>query len=95
MRPAMIVGWQLPGRIGSFLGLILVAVAVAVAYARSGRAGRWFPAGVLVGMLVWLFGARSWNLVLGLAGPVILLLAFGAVGVAILRMDDREWSSAG
>ncbi|WP_433421426.1 hypothetical protein ACQP1V_10460 [Microtetraspora malaysiensis] len=90
MHPAMIVGWQMPGMIGSFLGLILVAVA----YARSGRAGWWFPAGVLVGMLVWLFGARSWNLVLGLAGPVILLLAFGAVGVAILRMDDREWSSA-
>ncbi|WP_433223787.1 hypothetical protein [Microtetraspora malaysiensis] len=72
------------------LGLILVAVA----YARSGRAGWWFPAGVLVGMLVWLFGARSWNLVLGLVGPVALLLAFGAVGVSLIRMDDREWSSA-
>ncbi|WP_433353901.1 hypothetical protein ACQP25_10490 [Microtetraspora malaysiensis] len=90
-QPAMIAGWQMPGMIGSFLGLILVAVA----YARAGRAGWWFPAGVLVGILVWLFGARSWNLVLGLAGPVVLLLAFGAVGVSLIRMDDREWSSRG
>ncbi|WP_066948026.1 hypothetical protein [Microtetraspora fusca] len=89
-QPAMVAAWQMPGMIGSFLGLVLVSVA----YAWAGRAGWWFPAGVLVGMLVWLFGASSWNLVLGLAGPVVLLLVFGAVGVSLIRMDDREWSSA-
>ncbi|MEZ0075697.1 hypothetical protein [Planotetraspora sp. GP83] len=87
-QPAMVAGWQMPGMIGSFLGLVLVAVA----YARAGRAGWWFPAGVLVGIVVWLFGASAWNLVLGLGGPVILLAAFGAVGVSLIRMSDAEWS---
>ncbi|MFI6175968.1 hypothetical protein ACIA8R_10590 [Nonomuraea sp. NPDC051191] len=77
--PALIAAWQLPGMIGSFLGLVLVAVAYA-------RAGWWFPAGVLLGIVVWLFGASAWNLVLGIGGPVILLAAFGAVGVSIIRM---------
>ncbi|MDP9863149.1 MULTISPECIES: hypothetical protein [Streptosporangium] len=87
-QPAMIAAWQMPGLIGSFLGLVLIAVA----YARSGRAGWWFPASVLVGLVVWVFGASAWNLVLGLGGPVILMVAFGAVGVAIIRMPDTEWS---
>ncbi|GAA2211243.1 hypothetical protein GCM10009850_067020 [Nonomuraea monospora] len=87
-QPAMIAAWQLPGMIGSFLGLVLVAVA----YARSGRAGWWFPAGVLGGIAVWLYGASQWNEVLGFGGPVILLLVFGYVGVSIIRMTDAEWS---
>ncbi|MFF4196335.1 hypothetical protein [Nonomuraea sp. NPDC001831] len=80
-QPALIAAWQLPGMIGSFLGLVLVAVA----YARAGLAGWWFPAGVLVGIVVWLFGASAWNLVLGIGGPVVLLAAFGTVGVSIIR----------
>ncbi|WP_405394428.1 hypothetical protein [Microbispora hainanensis] len=56
-QPAMVVAWQMPGMIGSFLGLVLVAVA----YARRGRAGWRFPAGLLVGV-VGLFGASAWNL---------------------------------
>ncbi|GLW98741.1 hypothetical protein [Microtetraspora sp. NBRC 16547] len=52
------------------------------------------PAAVLVGMLVWLFGASAWNLWLGLAGPIILLVAFGTVGVSLIRMDNRDWSPA-
>ncbi|MCC5580849.1 hypothetical protein IMZ11_35050 [Microtetraspora sp. AC03309] len=89
-QPAMIVAWQMPGMIGSFLGLVLVAVA----YAWSGRVGWWFPAGVLAGILVWLFGASAWNLWLGLSGPVILLVVFGVVGVSLIRMDNRDWSPA-
>ncbi|ACZ90278.1 hypothetical protein [Streptosporangium roseum] len=89
-QPAMVVAWQIPGMIGSFLGLILVAVA----YTRAGRAGWWFPVGVLAGMVVWLVGARSWNPVFGYAGPAILLAAFGAVGVAMIRMTDEEWNPA-
>ncbi|MEV0973053.1 hypothetical protein [Microtetraspora glauca] len=89
-QPAMIVAWQMPGMIGSFLGLVLVAVA----YAWSGRVGWWFPAGVLAGILVWLFGASAWNLWLGLSGPVILLVVFGIVGVSLIRMDNHEWSPA-
>ena len=81
----------MPGMIGSFLGLTLVAVA----YARSGRAGWWFPAGVLVGLLVWLFGANQGNALLGLAGPVILLVVFGVVGVSLIRMGDEDWSARG
>ncbi|GLW24256.1 hypothetical protein Mame01_42990 [Microbispora amethystogenes] len=88
-QPAMIAAWQMPGMIGSFLGLVLVAVA----YARAGRAGWWFPAGVLAGILVWLFGASAWNLVLGLGGPVILLVVFGVVGVSMIRMRDEEWAA--
>lgn len=88
-QPAMIIAWQLPGMIGSFLGLVLVAVA----YARAGRAGWWFPAGVLVGIVVWVVGARAWNLVLGLGGPVILLVVFGVVGVSMIRMRDEEWAT--
>lgn len=88
-QPAMIAAWQLPGMIGSFLGLVLVAVA----YARAGRAGWWFPAGVLAGIVVWLFGASAWNLVLGLGGPVILLVVFGVVGVSMIRMRDEEWAA--
>ncbi|MFC0863290.1 hypothetical protein ACFHYQ_13400 [Sphaerimonospora cavernae] len=87
-HPALIFGWQLPGMIGAFLGLTLVAVA----YARSSRAGWWFPAGVLAGLLVWLFGANQGNALLGLAGPVILLVVFGAVGVSLIRMSDADWS---
>ncbi len=90
-HPALIFGWQMPGMIGSFLGLTLVAVA----YARSGRAGWWFPAGVLVGLLVWLFGANQGNALLGLAGPVILLVVFGVVGVSLIRMGDEDWSARG
>ncbi|NUW31625.1 hypothetical protein HTZ77_09320 [Nonomuraea sp. SMC257] len=89
-QPAMVAAWQLPGMIGSFLGLALVAVA----YARAGRAGWWFPAGVLAGIAVWLFGASAWNMVLGLGGPVILLVVFGFVGVSLIRMPDAEWSPA-
>ncbi|KAA9376916.1 hypothetical protein F5972_20860 [Microbispora cellulosiformans] len=88
-QPAMIAAWQMPGLIGSFLGLVLVAVA----YARAGRAGWWFPAGVLAGIVVWLFGASAWNLVLGLGGPVILLVVFGVVGVSMIRMRDEEWAT--
>ncbi|RGA00478.1 hypothetical protein DI270_034575 [Microbispora triticiradicis] len=88
-QPAMIAAWQMPGMIGSFLGLVLVAVA----YARAGRAGWWFPAGVLAGIIVWLFGASAWNLVLGLGGPVILLVVFGVVGVSMIRMRDEEWAA--
>jgi hypothetical protein len=87
-QPAMVAAWQMPGMIGSFLGLVLVAVA----YARAGKAGWWFPAGVLAGIVIWLFGASAWNLVLGLGGPVILLIVFGAVGVSLIRMSDKEWS---
>ncbi|MGI5273085.1 hypothetical protein ACQEUU_28320 [Nonomuraea sp. CA-218870] len=87
-QPAMIVGWQIPGMLGSFLGLILVAVA----YARAGRAGWWFPAGVTAGIVVWLVGANQWNMLLGLAGPVILLIVYGTVGVSLIRMSDREWA---
>lgn len=86
-QPAMTVAWQIPGMVGSFLGLVLVAVA----YAWAGRAGWWFPAGVLVGMVVWLYGASAWNVVLGFGGPVILLVVFGAVGVSMIRMPDAEW----
>ncbi|GAA4925752.1 hypothetical protein HD597_011497 [Nonomuraea thailandensis] len=89
-QPAMIAAWQLPGMIGSFLGLVLVAVA----YARSGRAGWWFPVGVLGGIAVWIYGASSWNELLGFGGPVVLLLVFGFVGVSIIRMPDAEWSGA-
>ncbi|GII85242.1 hypothetical protein Ssi03_32320 [Sphaerisporangium siamense] len=89
-QPAMIAAWQLPGMIGSFLGLVLVAVA----YARAGRAGWWFPAGVLAGIAIWLVGASSWNLILGLGGPVLLLVVFGAVGVSLIRMPDEQWSPA-
>ncbi|RSN07643.1 hypothetical protein DMB42_23775 [Nonomuraea sp. WAC 01424] len=89
-QPAMVVAWQLPGMIGSFLGLVLVAVA----YARGGLAGWWFPAGVLVGIVVWLFGASSWNLVLGIGGPVVLLAVFGAVGVSIIRTPVRRERAA-
>ncbi|WP_182881490.1 hypothetical protein [Microbispora sp. H10949] len=88
-QPAVIAAWQMPGMIGSFLGLVLVAVA----YARAGRAGWWFPAGVLAGIIVWLFGASAWNLVLGLGGPVILLVVFGVVGVSMIRMRDEEWAA--
>jgi hypothetical protein len=89
-QPAMIIAWQMPGMIGSFLGLVLVAVA----YAWGGRAGWWFPAGVLAGILVWLFGASAWNLVLGLGGPVILLVVFGIVGVSMIRMRNEEWATS-
>ncbi|GLX07679.1 hypothetical protein [Microbispora sp. NBRC 16548] len=89
-QPAMTIAWQMPGMIGSFLGLVLVAVA----YAWGGRAGWWFPAGVLVGILVWLFGASAWNLVLGLGGPVILLVVFGIAGVSMIRMRDEEWATS-
>ncbi|MEU7004738.1 hypothetical protein [Nonomuraea sp. NPDC046570] len=87
-RPAFIFAWQLPGMIGSFLGLVLVAVA----YVRAGRAGWWFPAGVLSGIIVWIVGAQDWNVLLGFGGPVILLVVFGIVGTSIIRMPDAEWS---
>ncbi|MET8053009.1 hypothetical protein ABZU75_35990 [Streptosporangium sp. NPDC005286] len=89
-QPALIVAWQIPGMVGSFLGLVLVAVA----YARAGRAGWWFPAGVFVGLVVWLVGARLWNPLLGYSGPLLLLVVFGAVGVAMIRMSDEEWNPA-
>ncbi|MFF5211158.1 hypothetical protein [Streptosporangium sp. NPDC000396] len=89
-QPAMIAAWQMPGMIGSFLGLVLVAVA----YARAGRAGWWFPAGVLAGIVVWVVGANALNLFLGLGGPVLLLVVFGIVGVSLIRMRDEEWSPA-
>ncbi|MEV5556171.1 hypothetical protein AB0L44_21165 [Nonomuraea wenchangensis] len=89
-QPAMIAAWQLPGMIGSFLGLVLVAVA----YAWGGRAGWWFPVAVLAGIVIWLVGASQWNLVLGLGGPVILLVAFGYAGVRMIRMTDAEWAGA-
>ncbi|MEV0630031.1 hypothetical protein [Nonomuraea wenchangensis] len=87
-QPAMIAAWQLPGMIGSFLGLVLVAVA----YAWGGRAGWWFPVAVLAGIVIWLVGASQWNLVLGLGGPVILLVVFGYAGVRMIRMTDAEWA---
>jgi hypothetical protein len=49
---------------------------------------------VLVGILVWLFGASAWNLVLGLGGPVILLVVFGIVGVSMIRMRNEEWATS-
>ncbi|MEU8320117.1 hypothetical protein AB0C33_17310 [Nonomuraea sp. NPDC048881] len=61
---------------------------------RAGLAGWWFPAGVLAGIVVWLFGASAWNLVLGIGGPVILLAAFGAVGVSIIRTPARRERAA-
>ncbi|MFC4060470.1 hypothetical protein ACFOWE_19370 [Planomonospora corallina] len=87
-QPAMIIAWQVPGMIGSFLGLVLVAVA----YAWGGRAGWWFPAAVPAGIVIWLVGAANWNLWLGYSGPAILIAAFGAVGVAMIRMSDEEWN---
>ncbi|NRQ34567.1 hypothetical protein HII36_22395 [Nonomuraea sp. NN258] len=86
-HPALIAGWQLPGMIGSTAGLVLVAVA----YAWAGRARWWFPAAVLVGLVVWIAGTRSWTPVLAFGGPAILLAAFGHVGFSIIRMPDGKW----
>jgi len=87
-QPALIFAWQIPGMAGSFFGLVLVAVA----YTRAGRAGWWFPAGVFAGLVIWVIGARLWNPLLGYSGPLLLLIVFGAVGVAMIRMSDEEWS---
>jgi hypothetical protein len=87
-QPAMIAAWQMPGMIGTFLGLVLVAVA----YAWGGRAGWWFPVAVLAGIVIWLVGASQWNMVLGLGGPVILLATFGYAGVQLIRTTDAEWA---
>nr|BFE82566.1 hypothetical protein GCM10020093_051670 [Planobispora longispora] len=86
-QPAMIFAWQIPGMAGSFLGL----VAVAAAYARAGHAGWWFPAGVLSGMVIWIGGTRAGNQLVSYAGPAILLLVFGVVGIAMIRMTDERW----
>ncbi|GIH97106.1 hypothetical protein ACFFMN_19855 [Planobispora siamensis] len=86
-QPAMVAAWQIPGMAGSFVGLVLVAVA----YARAGHAGWWFPAGTLAGIAIWLAGAGGGNAPLGYAGPVVLLAVFGVVGVAMVRMTAEEW----
>ncbi|GGS92717.1 hypothetical protein GCM10010156_58720 [Planobispora rosea] len=89
-QPAMVIAWQVPGMIGSLSGLI----AVAVAYARAGHAGWWFPAGVPVGMVVWIAGTRAGIPLLAYTGPAILLLVFGIVGTAMIRMTDEQWRPA-
>jgi hypothetical protein len=88
--PALIFGWQLPGMIGTLLGLILTGLAVA----RAKVAGWWFPAGIVLGFVVFVVGAQSGTLLLGLAGPVILVVTFGSMGLALIRMSDAEWSGA-
>ncbi|MBB5962378.1 hypothetical protein [Planomonospora venezuelensis] len=90
LQPALVFAWQLPGMIGSLLGLVLVAVA----FTRAGRAGWWFPAGVLAGLVIWIAGARSGFPPLGYAGPVVLLAVFGTVGVTMIRMTGEEWRQA-
>ncbi len=88
-QPAMIAGWQLPGMIGTLFGLILITISVV----RAGRAGWWLPAGTVLGLVVFVIGGTTWTLLLGLAGPAILLVTLGAMGVSLMRMSDREWSA--
>ncbi|MFB9892439.1 hypothetical protein [Planobispora takensis] len=89
-QPAMIIAWQIPGMLGSLFGM----VAVTVAYARAGHAGWWFPAGTLAGLVIWIAGTRAGIQLVSCAGPAILLVVFGAVGVAMVRMTDEEWRPA-
>ncbi|MBO3745849.1 hypothetical protein J5X84_07185 [Streptosporangiaceae bacterium NEAU-GS5] len=84
--PAVVFGWQLPGMFGSLFGLVLVGLAVA----RARVAGWWFPIGIVLGLALFVFGAQSGTLLLGLAGPVILVITFGAMGLAMIRMNDDE-----
>lgn len=73
----------LPHLVGSFLGLVLLSVAVW----RSGVLPR-TPAVLLVGFLLWDF-------LLAPVGPVdshlLLLVAWTWLGIALLRMPDPVW----
>jgi hypothetical protein len=84
--PAVIFGWQLPAMIGSLLGLVLAGVAVA----RAGKAGWWLPGGTVAGLALFVVGAQSGMLMLGVAGPVVLVITFGAMGLILLRTNDEE-----
>ncbi len=77
----------LPHLVGSFLGLILLAVAGF----RSPSLPR-VPLVLLVGFLVWDF-------LLPAAGPLethlLLAISLGWLGVALLRMPQAEWANPG
>ena len=72
-----------PHLVGSFLGLVLLAVAVW----RSGT----FPKGAAVLLLAFLV----WDFLFGSLVPVdsgiLLVLAWGWMGIHLLRMDDDTW----
>jgi hypothetical protein len=85
-HPGTVGAALVPHLIGSFLGLILLSVAV--------WRSRSFPrptAVLLVAFLVWDFALSP----LGPVGPhVLLVLAWVWMGVHLLRMPDAVWRGA-
>jgi hypothetical protein len=82
-HPGVVATALVPHLIGSFLGLLLLAVAAW----RSGA----FPKAAPVLLAVFLV----WDFLLPPLGPVdahvVLVLAWGWLGVHLLRMPDRVW----
>jgi len=81
--PGAVVMALVPHLVGSFLGLVLLAVAIW----RSGA----FPRATAVLLLAFLV----WDFLLGSLVPVdsgiLLVLAWGWMGLHLLRMDDDAW----
>ena len=83
-HPGSVFGALVPHLLGSFLGLILLAVA--------GWRGNSLPRIPLVLLVAFLL----WDFLLPPAGPLeahlLLLISFGWLGVHVARMSWQEWS---
>lgn len=72
----------------SLAGALLGAILIGAAVWRSGLAPWWAGAAIIAGAVLF---AGAPGTVLFLIGDVLHLIAFGYIGIRMLRMSDSEW----
>ncbi len=73
---------------GSYAGLLLLAIAIW----RSRTAMLWVPTLIVAGIVIEFFGPPAYK---ARVMFFLFLIAFGWVGVKVLRMGDAAWHKSG